>query len=446
MDAATAISKSRMTFRHYLILFGALLCNLADGYDLSVIGFALPHLPEGFASSATKGWLISAGVGGIALGAVFIAPLADRWGRRPLLLAAVVMNLVAMVATALAVNVEMMFVTRILTGMAVGVIATLSILLAQEYVPASKKNLAAGFVMLGFPLGTIGGGNIGLSVVDMFGGAWQAFFWAGAALTTVILVYTARFMPESLSYLVTQKTPEAKKRIAKIVDQLGLVDVDPSADAIADPALNDEQSQLALLSKAFRKRSLLLWVGYSLLTAGYFFVASWTPQLIADATGNNDTGTTVGTLISVGGLVGGIVFGIFGIRMAASQLGCVFLTIAFVSQILFALTMQSGGAMVLAAVLGFAAYASMTSYISAAGQLYPVQLRGRGLGMMYGLSRFGSILAPVVAGYALNTISSQTMYFAASTLFGISSVIAFVLWRVTREGAVSEAELVEVGD
>ncbi|MBV6759087.1 MFS transporter [Rhodococcus opacus] len=432
MDVSSAVAQSRMTFRQYLVIFGAMLCNLVDGYDLSVVGFALPHLPDGFASAAVKGWLISTGLIGMAVGAILVAPLADRFGRRTLLIAGVALNLVAMIGTALAPNVEVMFGTRFLTGVAVGVLSTLSILIAQEYAAADKRNLAAGLVTIGFSVGTIGGGIIGLSLVNALGGGWQIFFWAGAVLTAVILVFIVCLMPESLSFLVAQGTPEAKRRIAKIATQMGLRDVDPDAKAPVDPKVSRVDSNASLLGSVFRKRSLLLWSAYAVLTAAYYFVASWTPQLIANESGSADVGTTVGTLISFGAMIGAITFGIIGIRMAATHLGWIFLAIAIGSQIVFAMTMDGGVAMAAAAVLGFAAFASMTSYVSAAPQLYPVQLRSRGLGYMYGISRFGSILAPIVAGYAITVVSGRTMYLAASLLFAIAFVLTFALWRITR--------------
>lgn len=432
MDVASAVAKSRMTFRQYLVIFGALLCNLADGYDLSVVGFALPHLPDGFASPAVKGWLISTGLIGMAVGAIAIAPWADRFGRRIMLIAGVSLNLVAMAATALAPNVQVMFVTRFFTGVAVGILATLSILIAQEYAAADKRNLAAGLVTIGFSIGTIGGGIIGLSLVNAFGGAWQVFFWAGAVLTGVILIYIVVLMPESLSFLVAKGTPEAKEKIAAIAARMGLENVDPNAVPTIDSNQTEVDSKASLLNGVFRKRSLLLWSAYAVLTAGYYFVSSWTPQLVADESGSADVGTTVGTLISFGAMIGAITFGIIGIRVAATKLGWIFLGIAIVSQFAFAMSMSGGVAMVSATVLGFAAFAAMTSYVSAAPQLYPVQLRSRGLGTMYGISRFGSILAPIIAGYAITVVSGRTMYMAASLLFAASFVLTVILWRVTR--------------
>jgi len=154
--------------------------------------------------------------------------------------------------------------------------------------------------------------------------------------------------------------------------------------------------------------------------------------LIANESGSKDVGTTVGTLISFGAMIGAITFGIIGIRVVAPKLGWIFLGIAIVSQFVFAMTMQGGVAMAAAAVLGFAAFAAMTSYVSVAPQLYPVQLRSKGLGYMYGLSRFGSILAPIVAGYAITLVSGKTMYLAASVLFAASFVLTVALWKHTR--------------
>lgn len=438
MDVTSAVAQSRMSPRQYLVVFGALLCNMADGYDLSVIGFALPHLPSDFASTAVKGWLISIGLVGMAVGAIVVAPLADRLGRRKLLIGGVALNLLAMVATALAPNAEVMFVTRFFTGVAVGVLASLSIVVAQEYVPLAKRNLAAGLVTIGFSIGTIFGGIIGLSMVKAFDGAWQVFFWMGAALTAAILLFIVCLMPESLSFLVAQGTPEARAKIAKIATSIRLTGVDVNALPPLDPEKPVSDEKLTLLSKEYRTRSLLLWFGYALLTAGYYFVATWTPQLVTNKSGDSDVGTTVGTIISFGAMIGAITFGIIGIRLLATHLGWIFLAIAIAAQFVFAMTMQGTVAMIAAAVLGFAAFAAMTSYVSAAPQLYPVLLRGKGLGYMYGFSRIGSIAAPLIAGYVITQVSAEAMYVGASLLFLVSGVLTYILWRVTRPYLMAE--------
>jgi hypothetical protein len=441
MDVVSAVAKSRMSRTQYLIIFGATLCNMIDGYDLSVIGFALPHLPEGFASPATKGWIISLGLVGMAVGAIFVAPFADRFGRRPLIIGGVILNLAAIGVTAMVSNAESMLVTRFFTGVAVGILGSLSVLIAQEYAPAEKKNLATGFVTIGFSIGSLVGGIVGLSLVNAFGGAWQVFFIFGAVLTAVVLVYTLLFMPESLSFLVAQRTPKSRAQIAKISKSMGLVEVDLNAEL---PVVNSEVAldgrKSRLLDKQFRTRSLLLWFGYMVATAAYYFVATWTPQLIATSSGSTATGTTAGTVISLGSVVGAIAFGIIGMKMLSTKLAWLSLAVAMGAQVVFAFTMEGGLALAVAGILGMAAFASLTSYVSSAPQLYPILLRSKGLGYMYGVSRFGSIVAPIAAGYAIAFTSAETMYLFASLLFGISGAIAFIIWRLTRSHFAAERE------
>lgn len=440
MDVVSAVAKSRMSMTQYLIIFGATLCNMIDGYDLSVIGFALPHLPEGFASPAMKGWIISLGLVGMAVGAVVVAPFADRYGRRPLIIGGVALNIVAICVTALVSNAESMLVTRFFTGVAVGVLGSLSVLIAQEYAPAAKRNLATGFVTIGFSVGSLVGGIVGLSLVNSFGGAWQVFFVFGGVLTALVLIYTVFFMPESLSFLVAQRSHKSRSQIIKISASMGLRDVDPNAELPVNSEVPFDGKKSRLLDKQFRTRSLLLWIGYMVATTAYYFVATWTPQLITSSSGSTAAGTTAGTIISLGSVVGAIAFGIIGMKMLSTKLAWLSLAVAMGAQIVFAFTMEGGLALAVAGILGMAAFASLTSYVSSAPQLYPILLRSKGLGYMYGISRIGSIAAPIAAGYAVAFMSAENMYLFASLLFGVSGIVAFVIWRLTRSHFAAERE------
>ncbi|MFB9712752.1 MFS transporter [Arthrobacter methylotrophus] len=436
-----------MSRTQYLVIFGGLLCNMIDGYDLSVIGFALPHLPVGFASPVMKGWIVSMGLIGMAVGAIVLSPLADRYGRRLFIIGGVALNLVAICATALVSNAEGMLVGRFFTGVAVGVLSSLSIVLAQEYASAGKRNLATGFVTIGFSVGSVVGGIVGLSLVNAYGGAWQVFFVFGGVLTAIVLIYTVFFMPESLSFLVAQRTTKSRTQIAKISKSMGLTDVNPEAVLPPEREGTRDGKKGSLLDKQFRTRTLLLWIGYTVVNAAYYFVATWTPQLITNSSGSTATGTTAGTVLSLGSVVGAIAFGIIGMKVLSTKLAWISLVVAMAAQIVFALTMEGGLALALAGILGVAAFASLTSYVSSAPQLYPILLRGKGLGSMYGISRIGSIAAPILAGYAVAFMSAENMYLCASLLFGISGCVAFVLWRLTSSHFTAErAALAEPAD
>ena len=121
MDVVNAVKASKMKPYQWLIVVLCMFCNMLDGFDFFAMGFVLPYLPDGFATSTGKGLLISAGLVGMALGAMTIAPLADRFGRRRLMLVGLAFNTGSVIFTALAANSEMMLFGRFLTGLGVGI-------------------------------------------------------------------------------------------------------------------------------------------------------------------------------------------------------------------------------------------------------------------------------------------------------------------------------------
>ena len=434
MDVIAKISSSKMRPYQWLIVVLCMFCNMLDGFDFFAMGFVLPHLPAGFASSGEKGYLISAGLAGMATGAIFVAPLADRYGRRVLILAGLTLNIVSMIVTALAPNAEVMLGGRFLTGIGVGVISATMIVVAQEYSSVPRRNFVIGIVTIGFPLGSTLAGLTGVSLMSVFGGAWQAMFWVGATVSLIGLVLVAVLLPETITFLLSTGTARAHDKVARIAVRLGL-DYTPTprtqgqTPLATTPVSTDKPG---VLSAQLRQRTILLWVGYAFLTAAYYFVGTWTPQLIADASGNTQDGAVAGTIISVGSLAGSIVFGLIGLRFLATRIAWTALSLAVVSLVLFTFTMGGPVALVMAAVLGLAVFVSVSSFTAMAPPMYPALVRARGYGMMVGISRLGAIITPILAGYAAESVAPKYIFLAASIPLAISALAALRLWSITR--------------
>ncbi|KSU70661.1 hypothetical protein AS032_27070 [Rhodococcus qingshengii] len=410
---------------------------MVDGFDFFAMGFVLPHLPEGFASPSVKGYLISAGLVGMACGAMFVAPLADRYGRRPLILAGLTTNILAMILTALAPAASIMLAGRFLTGIGVGVISATMIVVAQEFASVARRNFAVGIVTVGFPLGSTLAGLTGVSILGLFDGAWQAMFWVGMSVSAVGLVLVSALLPETLSFLVASDTPKSYVKIGRIAARIGIAYERPSDKQRNVSVENDSSSSYSaregVLSPRLRERTILLWIGYTFLTAAYYFVGTWTPQLIADASGSTQDGAVAGTIISVGSLAGSIVFGIIGLKLLATRIAWVALSLAVVSLVLFTMTMQGPLALIMAGALGLAVFVSVSSFTAMAPPMYPVTVRARGYGLMVGISRIGAVITPILAGYAAGSFSANSIFLAVSVPLIIAAVAAFRLWSLTRK-------------
>lgn len=434
MNVVEVVQKSRMSPWQYVVVGLCMIGNLTDGFEIAVMGFALPLLPETFATTAEKGWLASAALIGMGLGALFLAPLGDRYGRRTLLISASALSSVGLAVTALAPNFQIMFALRIVTGLGVGVVGALTVVLVQEYSPPNRRNLNTSLSTAGFAIGGFLAGAVSLVSLALFNGAWQGLFVSGSMISLVGTVAMLFLLPESLHYLASQKTERSRQRIMRIADQMKLKNVDPYAEVdnqveTTNSRSDNEKDSVTPFHRRYFVNTILLTVGYTLVIAAYYFVTNWTPQLVTEATGDTETGAFVGTVVTVGAVSGALIFGVLGARILATKLGVVLVVIGMVAQIVFALTVEGNLALIAAALMGMGAFSGMAAYLAAAPPLYPSRIRGAALGFIVGVSRAGSIGTPVAAGYLLAIMAGVSLYIGSSSLLGLSAVLLIVLWR-----------------
>lgn len=438
MDISTAIKKSPMTRFQYLALTACLLVLTIDGFDVFVMGFVLPHLPDGFfGSSAEKGYLLSAGLVGMTVGSLLLSPLGDRFGRRKLVLWCLVVNFIGMAASAMSPNVESLTLARFVTGLGIGGMTASLTVLVQEYSSEKRRNAVMGVYTIGFPLGSLIGGFIGTMLVSAFGGAWQAMFVFGAAITGLAFILALTVMPESIDFLVTANTAEARAEIVRVAAKLRNPAVDPDArPAMADKA--DSGSIRGLLAKGMYYRTLLTWVAYSCVMSMFYFASFWTPELIRLSSGNADLGTTAGLILSLGGVVGALVFGVWTLKISAPKLVWIAMLTTALAIVAFAsFFSQPGIAIALTVVIGLFTFISITGLMAVVPPLYPVRTRSTALGWMLGIGRMFSISAPILVGYALMVAAPRTLYFYAAVPMLVGAAVMYALWRHVRGEATS---------
>ncbi|WP_268960816.1 MFS transporter [Rhodococcus sp. T7] len=417
----------------YVIVFLCTFCSVIDGYDLIVMGYVLPNLPAGFTTADQKGYLISAGLIGMGVGAAILAPLADKIGRRPLIIMGLTVTTSFVAATALAPTAEAMMAVRFVTGMGVGAVMVSSIVLVQEFSPVSRRNFVIGVLGVGGPVGGMIAGFVGLSLTSTFSGAWQPLLWAGAGINVIGLVLVVFLLPESLSFLMSKRTPAAQRKIEKIIARVGITGVDPSAPAPSTGEAETGEGKQRLLGSTLRERSILLWIAYGGFLAAFYFVNTWTPQLISDASGDTQAGALVGTILSIGQIGGSVLFGFVGLKVLATRISWTALLVSVVSVVGFALLLGSTGALVVVVVLGIAIYVGAASFGAMAPGMYPPLARAKGYGMMLGMGRIGAIAAPIGAGYGLAVLAPTQLYLAASVPLLISAICCFRIWQITRD-------------
>lgn len=420
-------------FQVLIVLLCALL-NALDGYDIFIMGFAIPYFPDDFASNTMQGYLISAALLGMGIGSVAFAPLADRYGRRLVLVAGLTLNAVGLTASALAPNYWVLLSSRVVTGIAVGTIATVVVVLAPEVVPRVWRSFAVGVVMCGYPLGSTIAGFTGAALLAAVGGSWQGMFWVGLILCLVALVATLIFMPESTAFLISKGDPDSLQKAAATQRRLGLEHDTPALTG--NDEVRKNPATVRLLGRELRTLTLLLWTTYTALSASFYFISSWTPKLISDATSDKAEGALAGLMISFGTLAGAALYATIGHRISPPRYVVVGAVVAVVALVGFASTLNGMFALVMAALMGITVYGAMAATVTST-LVYPVLLRTRGMGSMIGVARVGAILAPILAGYALSFVSIRSLYFSVVALLVLALLAAISLLGLSRKSSES---------
>ncbi len=307
MDLRHAIATQPMKRFQIRLLVLCILLSFVDGFEILIAGYVAPFLakPEVWGlTNVQTGYFLSAGSIGLAAGGILISPFADVIGRRKHILGCLVLIVVGMSATALAPNLPVLLTARAFAGLWIGALLPSINILVSEYSSDARRGTVMGIYGIGLPAGSATGGFISTFLIDAWG--WRAPLWFAAILTVVLLGVAFAWVPESIHYLVEKHPPNALTEYNDIARKMGY----EQAQVLPAPhaAQSGEVNVGALFQGILRTRTLLLWAAFFCEYSAFYFANAWTPKLLSDATKDATLGVRAGVLVSVGGVIGALVF------------------------------------------------------------------------------------------------------------------------------------------
>jgi AAHS family 4-hydroxybenzoate transporter-like MFS transporter len=382
-------------------LLTAVMCGLivfVDGYDAQAMGYVAPALSEALhIPRSVLGPVISSGLVGMMVGAIVSGSLADRIGRRPVLIACALVFGVGSLLTATAESVQSLVMFRALTGLGMGGAMPNAIALTSESMPHRLRGTAVTTMICGFSLGAAVGGFVAASIIPRFG--WPAVFVAGGVAPIVIACAAVVWLPDS-------KRP---------------------------PAAGNPVTQLFTDGRGVA--TLLIWAIYFANLLNLYFLNSWLPTIISDAGIPVSTAIRLTALFQVGGIGGALMLGRILDRwfsfwvLAACYLWAaiaVFLIgAAGASPILLGVAIASAGLGIIGGQNGGHAVTA---------DFYPPAIRSTGVGWALGIGRIGSISGPVLGGWLLarGTAVEQVFWAAAIPALIATLAAAGIATRATK--------------
>ncbi|MBD8682526.1 MFS transporter [Pseudomonas sp. CFBP 13719] len=378
------------------------LINMLDGFDVLVMAFTAASVSSEWALTGTRlGYLLSAGLVGMAVGSLFIAPWADRFGRRPLILVCVTVAGVGMVCSSQASSPEMLAALRLLTGLGIGGVLASSYVIAGEYANQKWRGLAISLQSTAYALGATIGGLIAAQIIPSMG--WRAVFLYGGIVTLMTLPLLLVWLPESLVFLASRQPQGALHKVNRLLARVQLEPIEqlPPVSASARQPLRVAFAQL--FSPPLLRSTLLIWLAFFLVMFGFYFVMSWTPRLLVAAGLSNQQGITGGVLLNVGGIVGTAVVGLLAARYRLSRVLIGYLLLTGMLLAMFVqFTSNLNLAFTLALAIGVFVNGCVAGLYALTPTLYSASQRVTGLGWGIGIGRSGAILSPLVAGQLID--------------------------------------------
>jgi AAHS family 4-hydroxybenzoate transporter-like MFS transporter len=396
VDVGEVIERTRLG-RFQLRTFAVIAaCLVMDGFDLQAMAYAAPALVQDWGiPPAALGAVFSAGLLGLFLGALLCGALADRLGRRPVLLAATAWFAAFTLLTARAESLPELVVLRALAGLGIGGVMPNATALVGEYSPRRRKVATMMIVTNAFLVGGILGGALSAWLVPRYG--WRAVFLAGGLLPFAALLAMYRWLPESLQLLAVRgRSP------ARLALWLGRVDPaaprGPGVRYVASEPGREGFPVLQLFGDGRALGTTLLWAANFLNVMGAYFVSSWLPTLLRGAGHATAVAVLVGTTMQLGGAVGTVVLGLAQRRVGlVPLLAGGFATAAVALNVIGAPELPFAALVAAVALAGVGLLAGPPMLNALAATWYPTDLRSTGVGAGLGVGRFGAILGPLVA-------------------------------------------------
>lgn len=401
LDVRSHINGRKMSGYQWLLLILCFLIVATDGMDVAIMGFLAPAITKEWGiSRAAFGVVMSAAPIGLAVGALLVGPLSDRYGRKKLLMTAVAWFGACSLACAFAQDVVTLSALRFLTGLGLGAAMPNATTLLSEYVPERSRSTLLAIMFTGFNLGSGLVGFLAAALLPDYG--WRTVLMAGGAIPLLCLPFYLWLVPESARFMVVRHYPA--ERIARTLARVcGGHFAAGQTFSVSEPPVKGGQPAKVLLSETYRKTTLSLWGTYFMGLLVIYLLSGWLPTLIKDAGLPIEKAASITALFQLGGTVGALVVGFLMDRWSPSRaIACAYIAGAVFILLLASGSVQSGMFAAYVLLAGFCMSGAQTGLNAFAPSCYPTVVRATGVSWMLGVGRFGSILGSFAGGVLLS--------------------------------------------
>jgi putative MFS transporter len=456
----TSLPSAPMTGMQWLIWTLAAAGKFFEGFVVFMTGVALPLLSREFNIGAAEHGIIgAASLFGILVGAIWLGGLSDRFGRKPMFVAEMIIFVAFLVAVVFAPNFYVLVVCLFGIGLSLGCDYPTAHMIISENIPSTSR----GRLVLGAfafqAVGALGGTAVGYLVLSALPelSAWRWMF--ASAIIPALLVTIGRFyIVESANWLsargeIDKAEKAAKKLLVRKPQYPGEIKLG-ARDAQAVESNQSKQSFASLFNKVNRRATILASVPWFLQDLGTYGIGIFTPTILAAAVGANsdharsitdlianDITAAKGAALITTLLIVGILFAVL-LADTVGRIGLQIFGFFGCAAGLFLASLSSyftDGAQMLLIFSGFMLFNFMTNlgpnaqtYLLA-GEVFPTAIRGKGAGFAAAFAKIGAVATAFLFPILLDTIGTQAMLYCLIVTSILGAVVTW-MFRIETTG------------
>lgn len=407
------IDHSPMSTFQVLIVAICFILNMNDGIDVLVVSFSGSEIVKEWGLSKTElGYIFSAGLMGMTVGAFFLAPLGDKIGRRKVFILSLVLITGGMLLVFISAAYWQLLVLRFLTGMGIGGILPTMAATASEFSNNKQRDFNVGLVQAGWPVGAILTGFFCAYTIPAYGWRFAFLFAGGISLLMLVLVWV--YMTDSLDFLSKQQPENAQQKINTLLGKMGHEGI----EALPQKPLHQATAPIkALFSPEYRNSTFKLWVAIFFGFLTLYTLMSWVPNIAKEAGLPFDMATYVGIALNAGAAIGTAGLGVVAGRLGLRKTVLSFMLCAFAVMLIYGnVPLTTTLIFVTIFLIGIFVQGGFNGIYPTISRVYPTEIRTTGVGFSIGVGRFGAILGPTLFGVLSDA------GFSTATLFSLFSL------------------------
>ncbi len=369
----------------FLVLFAFILVMI-DGYDMFIVSFVAPLVAHDLhLASNNLGAVFAAGLAGSMLGGLTLGAVADRVGRRPVLVGALVFAGIMTVLCSQATSFGGFASLRFLTGFGLGGLLAAVVPLIAEYFPAERRSQAVTSMFIGYPLGAVVGGIVTAVLISR---GWRSLF-VGTGAVTLLLLPLALLMKETLASKLDKAEHDREDRI-----------------------LSKRLSILELFTEGRLWTTLTTSFGIFCLLLLTYLLNSWTPLIAVRLGFKPQTAAMCGVFLNLGGVIGALSSMLWVRRLGVFRLAALMVSVGSLGIAAIGFAAHAAASLFLALfVSGVLVIGAQQNSPAMSVQLYPRRMRAAGAGWQFAAGRLGSILGPIIGGLLFSSgVAYETLF------------------------------------